>query len=271
MIYRLVNRILLVFAISLVSIFGEAKNCLPDPKPNRLIHDFSDILNPQEELSLEKHLIAFNDTTSTQIAVVTLDDFCGFDKAHLATEIGEKWGVGNQKFDNGVVILVKPKTPTSKGQAFIAQGYGLEGVLPDITLKRIVDGEMIPYFKQGDYYSGIAISCQRIIELAGGEYSAEQYNSKSKGKTSVIPFFVLLIILFFVFASTFGRARRYAHRNNLGIWTALWLMGSTNSRHRGHYDSFSSGGGGFGGFGGGSGFGGFGGGSFGGGGAGGSW
>lgn len=247
------------------------QECLPDPKPNRLIHDFSDLLTNQEEMALERHLVAFNDTTSTQIAVVTLDDLCGYDKAQMATTIGEEWGVGNSDFDNGVVILVKPKTPNSRGQAFIASGNGLEGALPDITLKRIVDGEMIPYFKKGDYYSGIAISCQRIIEIAGGEYSAEQYNKPRKGETSILPFFILLIILFFVFASTFGRARRYAHTNNIGVWTALWLMGSTNSRHRGHYNNFTSGGGGFGGFGGGSGFGGFGGGSFGGGGAGGSW
>lgn len=270
MTFHLGNKAIVSLLLLLFSYGIQASNCVPEPKQNRLIHDFANVLTDQEEMQIERHMVAFNDTTSTQIAIVTLNDLCGIDKAQLATEIGENWGVGNKKFDNGVVILIKPKTASSRGQAFIAQGYGLEGVLPDITLKRIIDHEMIPFFKKGDYYNGIAISCQRVMELAGGEYSAEQYGKRTKGKTSVIPFFVVLIIMIVVFGSTIGRARRYAHTNNIGLWTALWLMGSTNSRHRGHYNNFTSGGGGFGGFGGG-GFGGFGGGSFGGGGAGGSW
>ncbi len=249
-----------------------AKNeCIPEPRRGKLVNDYADVLDQREESSLEQQLRDFNDTTSTQIAVVTLSDLCGYDIAQLAIEIGEEWGVGNAKFDNGVVILVKPKIGNSKGQAFIASGYGLEGVLPDLTLNHIVDLEMIPFFKKEDYYGGFKAATNRIIEIAGGEYSAEDYNKKAKGKTKAFPVFFIIAILFFIFASTVGRARRYAHQNNIGLWTALWLMGSSSRRHGGYYNNFSSGSGSFGGFGGGSGFGGFGGGSFGGGGAGGSW
>jgi len=248
-----------------------AADCIPEaPNPPRLINDFAQLINDNSEGKLERVLVSFNDTTSTQIAIVTVNDLCDYDPASFTYEIGERWGVGNAKFDNGIVIMIKPKQSNSRGQAFIATGYGLEGVLPDATAKRIVEQEMIPYFKKNDYENGIFAAAQIIMEITGGEYSAKNYNGKGrKGKKT--PVFPIIFILFFIvimLVSTVGRARRYGQKNNMGLWAALWLMGSMNSRHRGRYNDFTSGGGGFGGSGG---FGGFGGGSFGGGGAGGSW
>jgi len=250
-----------------------AAECIPEkPNPPRLVNDLANVIGDREEAQLERLLVNFNDTTSTQIAIVTVKDLCEYEASSFAFELGEKWGVGNKKFDNGVVILIKPKYDNSKGQAFIATGYGVEGVLPDAICKRIVEKEMIPAFKQNNYEKGIISAATVVMDITGGEYSAENYNkSKKNKKTRVFPFFILLIIAFFMFAGVMGRARRYSRSNGLGFWTALWLMGSMSGRHRGHYNDFTSGGGGFGGFGGGSGFGGFGGGSFGGGGAGGSW
>ena len=267
-------KLLLLFFFATLTAFA-ADDCIPkSPNPPRLINDFANLITPATEKQLEQVLITFNDTTSTQIAVVTVNDLCGYDAASFAYEIGESWGVGNANFNNGVVLLVKPKRGQSKGYAFIATGYGIEGVLPDATAKRIVENEMIPAFKQNNYEKGILQGLVTIMEITGGEYSANHYN-KSKAKPfPVIPFLFILFFIAIMLMSTVSRARRYAHRNNLGLWTALWLMGSSSSRHRGHYNHFTSGGGGFGGFGGGSGgggFGGFGGGSFGGGGAGGSW
>lgn len=247
--------------------------CIPDaPQPPRLVNDYAGLIDDALEKQMESDLVSFNDTTSTQITVVTLSDLCGYDPALFATRLGENWGVGNQNFDNGIVVLVKPKTSGQRGQAFIAVGYGLEGVLPDAIAKRIVSMEMIPAFKKGDYNLGISSAVSVIMDITAGEYSAENYQNKMQRKTSFLPFLFVLAVALFMFFGLFRRARSYAHRNDIGFWAALWLMGSMSGRHRGHYNNFSSGGGGFGGFGGGSGgFGGFGGGSFGGGGAGGSW
>lgn len=262
---------LIVFS---VGVFAQ-DDCIPKkPKQERLVNDFAQVFSQREASYLEQKLVGFNDTTSTQIAIVTLKSLCGYDKADLAFKIGEEWGVGNVEFNNGIVLLFKPKTKESKGQVFIATGYGLEGVLPDATAKRIVENEMIPRFKQKDVFGGIDAGVQTIIEITGGEYSAEHYNKR--GRSGSFPFGALVFIgfmIFIIFAGTIRRARAYGARNNMGLWTALWLMGSMNSSHRGRYNDFTSGSGGFGGFGGGSGggFGGFGGGSFGGGGAGGSW
>lgn len=265
-------RILLVLLISTTALV--AQDCIPKaPNPPRLVNDFASIISDDVEEKLERALVSFNDSSSTQIAIVTVTDLCGSDAASFTFKLGENWGVGNANFNNGIVVLVKPKYASSKGQAYIATGYGLEGVLPDAIGKRIVENEMIPAFKENNYDGGIINAAITIMEITGGEYSAENYNG-SKKKSKSMPVFPFLFIIFFIIimvAGTVGRARRYARTNNTGLWAALWLMGSMNSRHRGHYNNFRSGGGGFGGFGGGGGFGGFGGGSFGGGGAGGSW
>ncbi|MEI4426640.1 TPM domain-containing protein, partial [Streptococcus agalactiae] len=79
---------------------------------------------------LELKLSDFANKTSNQIAVVVVPELYGMDKAQLAYQIGQDWGVGQKKFNNGLIILIKPKTEDSRGEVFIAPGYGLEGVLP---------------------------------------------------------------------------------------------------------------------------------------------
>ncbi|MEX2379684.1 MAG: TPM domain-containing protein [Vicingaceae bacterium] len=272
------KQIIAILGILMVSVWSlsaqSTDDCFPQkPNPPRLVNDFANVISSQTEQTLEHHLVNFNDTTSTQIAIVTVNSICGYDAGGFTFELGEKWGVGDAKFNNGIVVMIKPKVGREKGHAFIATGYGLEGVLPDAIAHRIVNNEMIPHFKNNDYDSGVIAAAQVIMEIAGGEYSAEAYNKKSKGNGDfpIFPFFFILFFVIIMFAGTFRRAKRYAHRNDISLWAALFLMGSMGSRHSGHYNNFTSGRGGFGGGGGGGGFGGFGGGSFGGGGAGGSW
>jgi uncharacterized protein len=254
--------LLLFFSIQL-----RAGEIPPRPNPPRLVNDFAGILTPQQVKSLEYKLRYFNDTTSNQIVVVTVKSLNGMDPAMFATELGEQWKVGQKKFDNGVVILIKPKYRNSRGQAFIAVGYGLEPVIPDATAKKIVEYEMIPRFKRGDYYGGIQKATDIIMELAAGEISAKGYNKTHEESpwTALLPFVIFLLIFLLIRASN---ARSYSVGKGTSFWTAF-MLGSMlgGSGHSGSWNDFS--GGSSGGFGGG--FGGFGGGSFGGGGAGGSW
>ncbi len=267
---------LYLFAIAFILFVGDIsaqESCIPNASnPPRLVNDFAEVLSPQVAAQLERLLISFDDTTSIQIAVVTTKDLCEYDKMTYTYELGEKWGVGGAEFNSGVVLMLKPKYKNSKGEVFIATGYGMEGVLPDATLKRLIENEMIPYFKQNNYEAGIVQAVKVIMDISGGEYSAEDYKkNKSKDSIPLFPFFFILLFALLMFANIFKRARHYSSVNNVGLWAALMLMGSSSNRHSGYYQNFRSGGGSFGGFGGGSGFGGFGGGSFGGGGAGGSW
>lgn len=243
---------------------------IPDrPSPQRLVNDFAGVFQRDEYVNLEQKLEQFARETSTQILLVTVEDLQGYDAGDYAFRLGEKWGVGQSEKDNGIVILLKPKTGNENGQVFIATGYGLEGVLPDAVVNGdIIDTEMIPQFKKNNYYKGLANGINVIMDITKGEYTAEYYRENyAKRSGSIAPVLIFFIIVFVVIPILRGRRRRfYSPGKSLPFWLALGMMSGGGS-HRGSFSNFSSGGGNFGG----GGFGGFGGGSFGGGGAGGSW
>ena len=237
------------------------------PDPPRLVNDLAGILGDCQWLedSLEK--IAME--TSNQICVVTMNDFGGYDKAMMAYSIGEQWGVGKKGNNNGVVILIKPKTQESKGEAFIAPGYGLEGAITDATSTRIVNQEMIPHFKENDYLGGVWAGAQVVRDLAIGEYNEEDYANQGDDDDALLALILFIgIFVFFLYVAHKSNNGNNGNRNNgdTGTWGGPIIFTSGSDWGRG---GSSWGGGGS--FGGGGSWGGFGGGSFGGGGGGGSW
>jgi uncharacterized protein len=235
----------------------------------RLVYDYADFLSEREEKALNQNLENFALETSNQILFISEPTLNGLEPYEYANGILSTWGIGQKELNNGIVILVKPKTQDSRGQVFISVAYGLEGAIPDATAKQIVENEIIPQFKQGQNYEGIVRGVEVLKQLAKGEIDAGEYQKRSgDGESSFLPILFILLIFFFIFLSRVGRTRRYARNNNLAFWTAFWLLSNSGRSHGGSWNSFS-GGSGFGG--GGGGFGGFGGGFGGGGGAGGSW
>jgi len=177
--------------------------------------------------------------------IPTLD---GMDITDYAYQIASQNQIGTKQLNNGILVLIVKNDKKAR----IEIGAGLEGALPDATASYIVRNEMIPFFKEGDYFGGISAGVSAITKATAGEYKIKP-EKKSKGKK--FNAFSLLIIVIFIVFSVLPRRRR-------GIFF-------------GGFGGGGFGGGGFGGFGsgGGGGFGGFsgGGGGFGGGGAGGSW
>lgn len=260
----------------IVSIFISAtvygQDLLKMKNPQRLVVDNAHIFTPQQAALLERQLVDFDNASSNQIMVVTTNDLGGNDISYVATEIGHKWGVGQKGIDNGIVVLVKPKTATEKGEVFIATGYGLEGRIPDAVAYDIINNDMLPYFRSGDMYAGIMAGVGSLIELSNQEFPAGGLKRTPTGGAGIlgIVFFMIFIVIIFVL---FGSVRKGANvdgdgveheTSTLGAFLLGMLLGGSGSSGRG-------GRGGSGGFGGGGGFGGFGGGGFGGGGAGGSW
>lgn len=235
----------------------------PRPEPQRLVNDLAGLFTPSQTQALESMLVEFDDSTSNQIAVITTLDLEGYDISEYATRIGLEWQVGSERFDNGVVIVVKPKTRDSGGKVFIAVGYGLEGAVPDAYAKRIIDREMIPQFMNEDYFGGISQACTTIMKLASGEIS-EPREEEEDPIWIFITMFIIIALVFIVIGVALennGNGKGPGGRGPV-IYTGPII---TSGRNYGGFGG-SSFGGGFGG-----GFGGFGGGSFGGGGAGGSW
>ncbi|HMQ76625.1 MAG TPA: TPM domain-containing protein [Flavobacteriales bacterium] len=244
--------------------------CLPKApdraQQDRLVFQLAPLLNESEQERLDRKLTRFAQETSNRILVLVVDTLCGYPESDYAFAIGESWGIGATGFDNGVVVLIKPTGPPGQRKVFIATGYGLEGVIPDLTCKRIVDNEIIPRFKQGEYYAGLDKATDVLMGLAKGEFDHASYDSR---KVPWPVFVVMGLVFLVIILGLRSGVKRYARTNSVDFWTALWLMNQASRRHSGRWGGFT-GGGGWGG-GGGGGFGGFGGGSFGGGGAGGSW
>ncbi|HLN54694.1 MAG TPA: TPM domain-containing protein [Bacteroidales bacterium] len=242
---------------------------IPDkPVPPRLVNDFAGMLSVQEANRLEQKLVAFNDSTSTQIAVVIVTSLNGYDLVDYADRLAEKWGIGQKGRDNGILVLVKPKTAESGGEVTIRTGYGMEGVVPDLTASEIIDREMVPSFREGDLYGGLDKATTTLMALTRGEFTADQYTRSSRGKSGGGGFFPIIIIIIIIALLSRrgggGRGRRLTSGSNLPFWLLMSMLGSGGRSHGGSWGGFSGGGGG-------GGFGGFGGGGFGGGGARGSW
>ena len=254
---------LLVFSSMTMLAQSQSEEGIPDkPNPPVLVNNLSkempDFLSAQETAQLEKKLDDFANQTSNQITIVIVDDLAGLEAWDFATRLGQKWKVGQAKFDNGVVILIKPTGGKGQRDAHITVGYGLEGAIPDATCNQIVDNELGPDLATGNYYHALDKTTDVLMALAKGEYNSDAYAKKhSSGrfpKGLIIP--LIFLILFIIF------------RSNRGGGSGGMSMGT------GFFLGSMFGGGGSGGFGGGGssgGFGGFGGGGFGGGGAGGKW
>lgn len=260
---------------------------IPDqPTPPTLVNDFAQLLTYEQKNALERRLVAYDDTTSTQITVITVTDLEGLPIAEYAQQLGEKWGVGVKGKDNGVVLIVKPKTSDSSGEAFIAPGYGLEGALPDITCRRIVTDRMIPHFKENDYAGGINAGVEAIAQAAIGDFhDAREYDDNDDLYVTAcfLIIVILLIILYFAGNYYIDRYQKAETRREkitttmtfffilATIYTTitgvlfriLVALGARSSDSDGSYSSGDSSRG--------DSFGGFGGGSFGGGGGGGRW
>ena len=261
------KRLLAVALLLCVTTLAAIAQVPERPNPPRLVNDFAGILGDCQWLEDSLERIAME--TSNQICVVTMNDFGGYDKAWMAYNIGQQWGVGKKGNNNGVVILIKPKTEDSKGEAFIAPGYGLEGAITDATSTRIVNQEMIPYFKENDYLGGVWAGAQVVRDLATGEYNEEDYAQQGDDDALFALIMFICIFAFFMYLAHKSNQNNNGNRNNrdTGTWGGPIIFTSGNDWGRG--GSSWSGGGSWGG--GGGGWGGFGGGSFGGGGGGGSW
>jgi len=258
--------IVLLF-IGATEIFGQD---FPKPMdPPRLVNDYVGILSDSEFRTLELKLERYEDSTTNQVAVVIVNSTGDYDIGQYTIELGEKWGIGAQGRDNGILILAAIKDR----EVFISTGYGLEGAVTDAASSQIIRDYILPNFRTGEYYEGFDEATTIIIGLAEGEFKADSLRRTQTQQVSTKSLLKLLFPILFIIFFTFLRYRRMARNHlgsNAGFWAILALMMSSRGGRSGSgWNDFTGGSGTFGG--GGGGFGGFGGGSFGGGGAGGSW
>ena len=249
--------LLLLNTVVFSQTFFDAKSLLtPRTGKQKLVNDFAGVLTPDQQQVLESKLVQFDDSTSTQIAVVIIPNLDGYDVADYAVQLGRAWGVGGKQFNNGVVLLISKEDRKLN----ISTGYGVEGALPDITANHIINELIVPKFKGNDYYGGIDRGTDAIMKATLGEYKAPAGYRKNKGISPFRILFLIIIVIVILSALGGGGGRGGSFMSRRGFAPIFFPGGGGGGGWSG--GGGSSGGGGFGGFGGGS---------FGGGGSSGSW
>lgn len=243
-------------ALLIITVTGwqvQAQEIPPRPNPPRLVNDFAGVLLREEADMLESKLIAYNDSTSTQIAVVTVKTTGNYDVSEVALKILRDWGVGTKEKNNGIVLLVAIEDRKIR----IEVGTGMEGAIPDAVANRIIDQIIAPNFKAGLYYRGINEGVDKLILAAAGEYKGIPKSRKGSGSGAMmIGFIILIIIISIISRRGGGGGGTTISRRGWGGWIGPIIAGSLSGGFGGGSRGGGFGGGGFGGFGGGSGSGG---------------
>ncbi|MGI9527039.1 MAG: TPM domain-containing protein [Weeksellaceae bacterium] len=263
------SSLLFTFILLLLSGNVKAQYDIPEkPKSDlSLIFDYSDgsVLNASEKQALNRKLIDYEGTTSTQIAIIIVQNLKGEDPNFLGAQWAQAWGIGQDDKDNGLVILMS----NEDRKIAIQNGYGLEEYMTDARSRQIIDNFIIPHFKQGEYYKGLDSGIDAIFRVLDGTFVEEGNGYESNEQGEVWPFLIMVGVMFLIFWLISRNNRGGGSGGNRGRRSPLGDVIFTDFG-RSTWSGRSGGFGGGGSFGGG-GFGGFGGGGFGGGGASGSW
>ncbi len=234
------------------------------------VYDYINLLSSSQKNSLERKLIKYSDTTSTQIVIAIINSTNGESINYLGAKWGQKWGIGQEKEDNGVLILLAK----DDRRIAINTGYGVEHLLTDAMSKRIIERDIIPYFKQNNYPGGLNRGTDAVFEVLNGEYKGTRQSNQSEFPIGLIFILIFIFIIILISISKKRRGGGGGNRGNRSSGSDLLEAIILSNMGRGSYRRGSSGWGGSsggGGFSGGGFGGGFGGGGFGGGGASGGW
>ena len=224
-----------------------AQQIPPRPDPPRLVNDLAGMLAPDQVALLEEKLVAYDDSTSDQVAIVTLPSLNDYPIEEVGLAILRGWGIGTKENNNGILILLAGR------KVRIEVGTGLEGAVPDAIANRIIDENMIPNFKQGHFYEGLNEAVDQLMLAAAGEYKGSPRSRKdSGGGGAMLVVLIIIVIIISILRNRGGGGGTMISRRGWGGWIGpVGGFGDFGGGGRG-----GGGGGGFGGFGGGSGSGG---------------
>jgi uncharacterized protein len=261
------------------------------PPNDGFVTDVANALTDEQKAALSQTLTQYQKDTSNEIAILVLPNLSGMAIEDVGVTVGRAWGIGDKQKNNGILIIVALEERETRMEV----GYGLEGAVPDLVAKGIIEEDMAPAFRQGDYFGGLTAAIASLQKHIAGEYTADRYTKTDASGFGGF-FFFLVIIGIQISAAWLGRTKSYWLGGVLGgvlgiililfsfsffVVPALVVAGlafdfvvsrmmpppGRRGRRGGGFGGFGGGG-----FGGGSmGGGGFGGGSFGGGGASGKW
>ncbi len=243
--------------------FVSAQYTIP-PKPAVLwpVHDEAGLLSQQEKDQLNRKLIKFEDSTSTEIEVIIIPSTKGEDVNLLATRFGHEWKIGKKGVDNGVVFLIA----TEDRKMAIQQGRAVEQYLTASVAGQILDYLVTPYFKQGQWFNGIDQGTSAIMDAVKGKFKPLQKNTGEEEGLSIIQIVLIALMIFFILSFIMRNNNGGGRGGNYNDDDDVIITRKGRKVYPGGFFPFppigggfgggSSSGGGFGGFGGGGDFGG---------------
>ncbi len=204
--------------------------------------DQADVLPTQVETQLSAKLEGLEASTSRQLVIVTVSSLQGYEIEDYGYQLGRAWGIGEARKDTGILFLVAP----NEQRVRIEVGYGLEPILTDALSNAILQGEVLPRFRDGEISDGIVAGADaliqhlslppdqakaRVAELASGE-----------AKTDLFSLFMLGLVVFWIVTGLIGAIT--GRRTDIWFWPLFFLM---RGGGRGARDAFHGRGGSFGG------------------------
>jgi uncharacterized protein len=174
------------------------------PELSGRVIDNASILSLSERQELQDLLKKHEQTTTNQIVIVTLPSLGDKSIEETALELGRMWGIGTKKNNNGIMFIIAP----NDRQIRIEVGYGLEAILTDAQSKIIIERSILPYFRRGEYYQGIAEGTKAIIsKLQADELPQPEQEQEQAEDENYIALFIFILFVFIII-SFLGRGRR---------------------------------------------------------------
>jgi uncharacterized protein len=194
------------------------------PLTGRVV-DQTATLGSDQMASLEAKLKAFEDRKGSQIAVLIVPTTAPEAIEQYSLRVAEQWKIGRKKVDDGAILVVAKDDHKLR----IEVGYGLEGALTDLTSKRIIDEEIVPKFRSGDFAGGISAGVDRMLRVIDGEplpapKPQAQYSSNFDISNLFNPFVIVgVLIVGGLFRTMFGRLFGSLATGGL-VGAAAWFL-----------------------------------------------
>ena len=242
--YKKIIFLTLTFLVLCISV-----SALPSPANEFYVNDFANVIDADAEKHIVNISAQIEKSTGAQIVVAAFQNIEGMTEAEYALKIGREWGIGDEKKDNGVLLMLALEERGVR----IEVGLGLEGALPDGKCGRIIDEEIIPYFAEGDWSQGFLKGYDRIVAEVCKEYGIEipeevdaiPYEEDDEGGWVAVAVILIILIIYFNLIKKIPPS----HRGRGGMFYPGGFYGGFGGRGGGGFSGggFSGGGGSFGG------------------------
>ncbi|HSH90664.1 MAG TPA: TPM domain-containing protein [Ramlibacter sp.] len=203
--------LLVAWVLAFLAVPGFAQNLQPIPPLTAHVIDQTGTLDAIQVKGLEEKLSAFEKEKGTQVAILMLATTQPEDIASFANRVGNSWKIGRKEVGDGVIVIVAKDDRKVR----IEVAKTLEGAIPDLAAKNIIDDAITPNFRKGDYAGGLRAAVDQLTARISGEKLPEpkQQPSKSRGITGGFDWFDLAIFFFFAVPIAGAVARQMLGRS----------------------------------------------------------